>query len=361
MHVMNPKARIIAFYLPQFHPIPENDKWWGNGFTEWTNVGKAKPLFKGHDQPKIPADLGYYDLRVPETREAQAGLAKKNGIEGFCYWHYWFGKGKKLLERPFHEVLESGKPDFPFCLAWANESWKGFAHGLSNRNVLIEQQYNGPDDYTAHFYDVLPAFKDKRYIKTEGKPVFMVYRPLLFPDIKTFITLWQKLAQKEGLDGIYFIGHTSFVHEINDILNLGFDAVNINRIFSYIMMNNSLLQRLRNKANRVFRGVPLVYEYKKVYPCFTGEEEKTINIFPLLCPNWDHTPRSGREGVVFQNATPELFEKHLINVLDKIADKPFDKKLVFLKSWNEWAEGNYMEPDQRFGTRYLEVLRKNIT
>src|ERR1700754_964591 len=164
----NKNARVIAFYLPQFHPIPENDLWWGKGFTEWRNVGKAKQLFKGHYQPRVPADLGYYDLRVSETRKAQADMAKEHGKEGFCYWHYWFGNGKRLIERPFTEVLGSDQPDFPFCLAWANESWKGFAHGLKNRNVLIEQTYPGVDDYTAHFYAVLPAFIDKRYIQVDG-------------------------------------------------------------------------------------------------------------------------------------------------------------------------------------------------
>ena len=177
------KARVLAFYLPQFHPIPENDQWWGKGFTEWTNVGKAKRLFPGHYQPRVPADLGYYDLRVPETREAQANLAREYGIEGFVYWHYWFGNGKQLLERPFNEVLESGKPDFPFALAWANESWKGFWHGLEDRNTLIEQIYPGKEDYVAHFNVVLPAFKDKRYIRCNGRPVFFIYKPSSLPDM----------------------------------------------------------------------------------------------------------------------------------------------------------------------------------
>jgi lipopolysaccharide biosynthesis protein len=174
------KIRSIAFYLPQFHPIKENNEWWGKGFTEWTNVGKARPLFKGHYQPRIPADLGYYDLRLDEVRVEQALMAKEFGIEGFCYWHYWFGNGRTLLERPFKEVLESGSPDFPFCLAWANETWKGFAHGLKNRNVLIEQKYLGERDDTDHFYKVLPAFKDKRYIKVNSKPVFLIYKPNQF-------------------------------------------------------------------------------------------------------------------------------------------------------------------------------------
>ena len=166
--------RILAFYLPQYHPIPENDKWYGKGFTEWTNVGKAKPLFRGHYQPQIPADLGYYDLRVPETREAQAELARQYGVEGFCYWHYWFGNGRRLLERPFNEVLSSGKPDFPFCLAWANHSWHGIYNGLKTKEPVIAQTYNGIEDYKQHFYTVLSAFKDKRYITVDDKPLFLV-------------------------------------------------------------------------------------------------------------------------------------------------------------------------------------------
>jgi lipopolysaccharide biosynthesis protein len=202
---MKNKARVIAFYLPQYHPIPENDVWWGKGFTEWTNVGKAKALFKGHYQPRVPADLGYYDLRVPETRKAQADMAREFGVEGFIYWHYWFGHGKRLIERPFNEVLVSGEPDFPFCLAWANETWKGFAHGMTNRNILIEQKYPGVADYTAHFYEVLPAFKDKRYITVKGSPLFMIYKPLGEPEVKVFMVIWQKLALENGLEKIYFV------------------------------------------------------------------------------------------------------------------------------------------------------------
>lgn len=190
------KARLIAYYLPQFHPIPENDEWWGKGFTEWTNVGKAKPLFKGHDQPKVPADLGYYDLRIPEVREEQARMAKEYGIEGFCYWHYWFGNGKRLLEKPFQEVLKSQKPDFGFCLAWANISWGGVAYGDLYERNLMEQKYPGVEDYTNHFNELLPAFLDKRYLTIDGKPIFVVYNAAGLPDPKEFIDLWNKLARK---------------------------------------------------------------------------------------------------------------------------------------------------------------------
>ena len=172
---MSSKARVIAFYLPQFHPIPENDEWWGKGFTEWTNTAKAKPLFPGHYQPHVPADLGFYDLRVPETRIAQAEMAKEYGIEGFCYYHYWFA-GKRLLERPFDEVLNSGMPDFPFCLCWANQTWTGIWHGSPDR-VLIEQTYPGPEDEEVILIICCKAFHDQRYIKVDGKPMFLVYCP----------------------------------------------------------------------------------------------------------------------------------------------------------------------------------------
>ena len=204
------KARVIAFYLPQFHPIKENDEWWGKGFTEWTNVGKAKPLFKGHYQPRVPADLGYYDLRMPEVREAQADMAREAGIEGFMYWHYWFGNGKQILERPFNEVLSSGKPDFPFCLGWANHSWtrrtwNSDAQKHKNLDLMI-QEYPGDEDIVQHFDNVLPAFKDKRYIAVDGKPMFLIYDPEALPDAKHFINIWQNLAKKNGLSGIHFVG-----------------------------------------------------------------------------------------------------------------------------------------------------------
>ena len=199
------KARVIAFYLPQFHPTPENDEWWGKGFTEWTNVTKAKPLFPGHYQPRLPADLGFYDLRVPETRAAQADLARHAGVEGFCYWHYWFA-GRRILDLPFREVLESGKPDYPFCLAWANDSWTSHWYG-ADRRMLVEQTYPGPDDYERHFLALLPAFQDRRYIRVHDKPVFTIFRPMKIPDTQEFIAQWQSLAKQNGLKGIHFVAH----------------------------------------------------------------------------------------------------------------------------------------------------------
>lgn len=360
----NVKARVFAFYLPQFHPIPENDKWWGKGFTEWTNVGKAKKLFPGHYQPHIPADLGYYDLRVEETREAQAEMAKKYGIEGFIYWHYWFGNGKRLLERPINEVLKLGKPDFPFAFAWANETWKGFAHGLKNRNILINQTYPGKDDYIAHFYEVLPAFKDKRYIKVDGKPLFVIYKPEELPDIKLFIELWQDLAVENGLNGIYFVAHHKNIKSqdeekkvINEYLLKGFDSINFVRLSNY---NNSLWFKLyKSILHKIFR-MPAISNYKCNAKYFTNGNDKDIKVIPTVIPNWDHTPRSGKEGLVLVNSTPQNFRNNIRVTLNNVMHKPSEHRIIFIKSWNEWAEGNYLEPDLKWGYRYLEQLADEI-
>lgn len=357
------RARVFAFYLPQFHPIPENDLWWGKGFTEWTNVGKAKKLFPGHYQPHVPTDLGYYDLRVPETREKQANMAKEYGVEGFIYWHYWFGNGKRLLERPFNEVLASGKPDFPFALAWANETWKGFAHGLKNRNVLIEQSYPGEDDYINHFYAILPALKDKRYITIDNKPLFMIYKPYELPNATQFINLWQELAKKNGLNGIYFVAQRGYIstdeekYDINNLLSMGFNSVNFVRLS--INSLNKTENRIRN-IMRKFIKFPVIRSYKNYIKHLTNKNDKILEVIPTILPNWDHTPRSGKEGHVLHNSQPQYFAENIKDTLNNISEKPLEKRIIFLKSWNEWAEGNYMEPDLKWGKGYLEALKKEI-
>jgi hypothetical protein len=355
------KPRVIAFYLPQFHPIPENDEWWGRGFTEWTNVGKAKRFFLGHYQPRVPADLGYYDLRIPETREAQAELARKAGIEGFCYWHYWFGNGKQLLERPFSEVLASGKPDFPFCLAWANEDWKGFSHGLTNRNTLMAQLYPGISDYIEHFYSVLPAFKDKRYIRINDKPLFLIYKPLASIEISLFIKTWRQLAKENGLLGIYFIGHyISDITNMKNYENLDLDAINIMRLNDYINHKKWIFRKVFSVCSRLRWLVkkPHIVKYKTAAKFFFNDEIDTQeNIIPTIISGWDHTPRSGYHGKVMTHYTPKLFYDHVFHVINNTNKNP---NVVFLKSWNEWAEGNYIEPDLKWGNQFLEVLASVI-
>jgi hypothetical protein len=352
--------QLIAYYLPQYHPIKENDEWWGKGFTEWVNVAKTKPLFKGHEQPKIPADLGFYDLRCPETREEQANLAKKYGISGFCYWHYWFSNRKQLLERPFSEVLTSGKPDFPFCIAWANHTWSNktwSSNKVSSQKILIEQQYQGIEDYTNHFYTLLSAFKDKRYIKIDNKPVFVIYAPLEHPEMNKFIILWQKLAKENALDGIYFIGHVRNYEKQDDILRLGFDAVNTVRLNVVDIMRNTATHWLQKIQQQGF-NIPYRIAYSKAIDFWNNDEDKFDNCFPTIIPNWDHTPRSSSQGIVITGSTPELFKKHLQKVFDIVKKKPENRQIAFIKSWNEWGEGNYLEPDIKYGVQYLEKIRE---
>lgn len=355
------KVRIIAAYLPQFHPIPENDEWWGKGFTEWTNVRKAKPLFREHYQPKVPAELGYYDLRLPEVRQAQADLAKEYGVEGFCYWHYWLGNSRRLLERPFNEILTSGKPDFPFCLAWANHSWKDKTFSLNGtERVLIEQLYPGKNDYIQHFKTILPAFRDKRYIQVDGKPLFYIHYAPGIPVLEEFIQLWQQLALDHGLSGIHFVAQTHHAEKIKLYLAKGFDAVNINRIFDFADRKYSFPRRafVRIKRLRFKRGQ--IVDYRKIYQYFQGNEDYWENCYPCIFPNWDPSPRTGRRGHIFVNSTPSAFKKHVTDVIGTVKNKNSERQIIFLKSWNEWAEGSYIEPDLRYGRGYLEALKEAL-
>ena len=229
------KPKIIALYLPQYYPFKENNEWWGTGFTEWTNVGKAKPLFKGHYQPRVPADLGYYDLRLPCIREQQAQLAKEAGVYGFCYWHYWFGNGRRLMNLVFDEVLSTGKPDFPFCLGWANHSWYAKNWNISDTKgkdrLLIEQEFLGVDDFRMHYEYVRKAFRDSRYIYQDDMPVFMIYDSHNLPD--DFIVYWLKWAKEDGFKGIYFIGNIYYNENSGDYINRGYSAVIKGRLRSY--------------------------------------------------------------------------------------------------------------------------------
>lgn len=380
------RARIIANYLPQFHPIPENDKYWGPGFTEWINVVKARPFFKGHYQPKIPADLGFYDLRLPEIREQQAQLAREAGVEGFCYWHYWFGNGKELLQRPFNEVLASGKPDFPFCLCWANHDWstRSWKNG-KDKNITIQKQlYLGEDDYTLHFYNELPAFKDHRYITIDGKPLFVIYDPYHFPDVSNFIKVWRKLADKEGLKGIYFVGMcnntttikrdkegkitrvipnlTSSKEVYEDILSLGFDGINSwGKSRGEMIANGKYKRILRMYLNQKFPFLPVVrYDYPNVAKHFFAPEDNWENVFPTIMPQWDRTARVGKHEGVYDHATPKEFQKHIEDAIKVIEHKQDEHKILFLRSWNEWGEGNYVEPDERYGHGWLEAIRNSL-
>ena len=380
------KARVIALYLPQFHPIPENNRWWGPGFTEWTNVAKAKPLFKGHVQPKIPADLGFYDLRLPEVRQQQTDLAHEAGIEGFCYYHYWFG-GKQLLERPFNEVLASGKPDFPFCLCWANHSWSNKTwnrkSNMQSNSMLIEQTYPGYDDDYNHFMNVLPAFRDKRYITIDGKPVFFLYNPWEHTRVKEWIVTWRKLAQENGLPGLHFVSmcDATLTFKLNPdgtksrvlpnvessqdlfqtVLDMGFDAVNCIGMRRGEMLSEG---RMLNLCKTILRkaGLPIgkFFDYSRTVKGFFPPETKWENVYPTIVPQWDRSPRAATLDGIYVHATPKAFEEHINDALTYIEKKAPEHRIMVLKSWNEWGEGNYVEPDLEFGHGWLEAIKNTI-
>lgn len=358
-------VQVIAFYLPQFHPTKENDEWWGKGFTEWTSVGKARPLFKGHYQPRVPADLGYYDLRIPEVRQQQVDLAKEAGISGFCYWHYWFGNDRELLEMPFNEVLGSGKPDFPFCLGWANESWYAKvwdASAESKDKLLIEQLYPGKEDYINHFKKYKIAFADHRYICKNGQPIFLIYQPQNFPGVADFVEIWNDLLKAEGIaNKFYFVANIQDENLADDMIRKGFDAVTMQPLIR-IKRNqgNNIISFQAKRVAQHFTKRPLnTFSYKKTIDSLSDKVFDTReDVIPFILPNWDHSPRSGRYGVILNDCCPNYFREHVDNVLDIVKLK--ENKLVFLKSWNEWAEGNYMEPDLRFGKGYIEVLKKEL-
>jgi lipopolysaccharide biosynthesis protein len=352
-----PKARAIAYYLPQFHPIPENDQWWGPGFTEWTNTARAKPLFRGHDQPRIPTDLGFYDLRVAETREAQAALARRHGVEAFCYWHYWFA-GRRILERPYQEMLASGQPDFPFCLAWANQTWSGVWHGAPDQ-ILIEQTYPGREDYERHFRHILPALQDPRYVTVDAKPLFYVFRPEQLPSAAEFVDAWQDLARQAGLPGLYLVAEESDLLGQGSVyptaVQDGFDASVYVRLPAVLNRESVLRMRLRRK----FLGQPERYDHSPS-ALIPGRVSGDDTVHPCIYPNWDNTPRSGRRGLAITNSCPDVFQAHVREALTSLADRAPEHRLLFVKSWNEWAEGNYLEPDQTTGSGYLTALGAEI-
>ena len=351
--------KFIALYLPQFHPIPENNLWWGKGFTDWVNVKKAAPLFDGHYQPHVPGELGYYDLRSAEVRRAQADLARNFGIEGFCYWHYWFN-GKRLLEGPFDAVLESGEPDFPFCLAWANENWTRAWDGHAN-HVLQAQEYGGDRDDTAHFEWLLKAFSDRGYIRVDGKPLFVIYRPGDMPDASTTISLWRRLAQSAGLPGLHLVAirisddSTDAGHWVDH----GFDAEllfqpSFGQLWDAFGAGKIEGTKLEAEDGRE-PGLMLGYQDAAR---FMAEASEYPDALRTVIPSWDNAPRRKSGAFILKDSSPDLYEKWLQSEIERVRERPGDHRLVFINAWNEWAEGNHLEPDERFGRGYLQATKR---
>ncbi len=356
------QIRAIAFHLPQFHPTAENDEWWGKGFTEWRNVTKARPLFPGHYQPHLPADLGFYDLRLPEIREAQADLARQHGIHGFCYYHYWFNS-RRILERPFNEILENGSPDFPFCLCWANENWTRRWDG-GDSHILLEQKY-GLDDDIEHIRSLIPAFKDPRYILVNGKPLFLVYRTELMPDPAATAAAWQEEARKAGLSGLYLVRVENFVGGV-DPASIGFDAA----VEFAPGSERNARDYYRGPLFRLFTRMgcfPTVFQdgsvtsYVSVANRMGSLPDPNYKRFHCACPMWDNTARRNTKASIYLGSTPAIYEHWLLTILRRTLSRfQGDEKLVFINAWNEWAEGCHLEPDLKWGDAYLKATQRAL-
>lgn len=342
-------VRLIAFYLPQFHPIPENDAWWGEGFTDWSNVRRARPLFAGHRQPHLPGELGHYDLREPAVRLAQAELARAHGIDGFCYYHYWFG-GRRLLKRPFDEVLASGQPEFPFCLCWANEPWSRRWDG-GDGEVLQPQAYSRADD-RAHIEWLLPALADPRAIRVDGRPVFLVYRARDLPDPARTAETWREAAARAGLPGLHLVAVETARDGGWDATQLGFDA----------KLHFAPQFRLLRPLERLHpTGAPAtlrVYDYQQVWPALASPPLVDYRRYETVCPGWDNTARAGERGLVLHGSTPAAYETWLQLAVSRARERDPQHRLVFINAWNEWAEGCHLEPDAEHGRAYLEATRR---
>jgi len=339
------RPRLIAFFLTQFHPVPENDAWWGKGFTEWTNVTKAKPLFDGHEQPQLPTDLGFYDLRLRATRHDQIRMAKQFGIDGFCYHYYWFS-GTRLLNQPLDDMLADPESDMPFCLCWANENWTR-RWDAAEHEVLIAQRYLAEDDVN-FIKGLIPFFSDPRYIRIDGAPVLIVYRPQHLPDARKTVAIWRDYCRSAGIGEIHVCA--ALTHGNEDYAQLGFD--------SGVEFPPHNLQ-CPNVADRVrfyepFRGY--VVEYEAVARTYLERKYAHDNVFRSVFPAWDNTPRTGNRAVIVLGGTPANYEYWLAESMRKtVEDFPNQERLVFVNAWNEWAEGCHLEPDRKFGRQFLEA------
>lgn len=352
----NSDPKLIAYYLPQMHPTPENDAWWGKGITEWNNVSRAVPQYVGHYQPRLPGELGYYDLRLVENIKRQMELAKMYGIYGFAWYYYWFD-GKRLLERPLDRYISDTSIDFPFCLCWANESWtKGF---FGSTKEVIMKQSDTEESYRNFIHDVVPYMMDKRYITLKGKKLLIIYKPQNVPNPQKVLDYWREYCATHGVGDIYIIGVWTSDWE-NDVMERGFDSVaefQPGSIKPYCQKINQELPFI----NRDFVGE--VYSYSELVK--TGVYRKNFHsshMYNAVMPMWDNTPRRNNHGnVIFHGATPALYRKWLSDIIQHYkTDCNLDDELIFINAWNEWGEGAYLEPDRYYGYAYLEATRNAI-
>lgn len=346
-------VKLIAYYLPQFHPVPENNEWWGEGFTEWTNVAKAEQLFPEHYQPHLPADLGFYDLRLPDVRERQAQLAREYGIHGFCYHYYWFG-GRTLIDTPIHAMLTSGKPDFPFCICWANERWSRRWDGSENE-VLMAQPHELEID-ERFIIDILPYLKDPRYIRVNDAPLLLIYRLSLLPDPPELFRRWRLIAAEHGVPDLHIVMAETF--GVTDPYKYGCDAAV--GFPPHLVSAGDISDQVFKGDKGKFEGK--IYDYREVVSSDIARMTPDYPLYRGVMPSWDNTARQGMRGHVFQYSSPEYYEFWLrTHINGTKRDLPPGQRLVFINAWNEWAEGAHLEPDRKHGRRYLEATQRAIS
>lgn len=368
---MSDSCKVVAYYLPQYHSIPENDMWWGKGFTEWTNVKKAIPFYDGQIQPRIPLDNNYYNLLDKDTVKWQTDLSQKYGLYGFCYFHYYFGDGKHLLEKPAENLLRWKDVNQRFCFFWANSSWartwNANEHNettwapddgsASGKKVLVEQKYNGEKDWKDHIDYLIPYFQDDRYIKIDNRPFFAIYMADEVPNLDEMVSFWNKELRKNGIDGVYIASVNKSIPKcknIDAILQYGYGTYSktpryyANRIFSKILSTVN------------YKYTEKVWDYEAVWKMITEKKpDANIHTIPGGTVQYDETPRRGDSALVFKNSSPEIFEKYM-KIQLKRAKEVYHSDYLFLDAWNEWGEGNYLEPDLTWGYQYLDALQKSM-
>jgi lipopolysaccharide biosynthesis protein len=350
---MRNDVRLIAFYLPQYHPIPENDRWWGKGFTEWNNVVRARPNFAQHYQPHLPSELGFYDLRVPETRALQAELAASHGIAAFCYYYYWFS-GTRLLQRPLDEVVASGAPDFPICVCWANENWTRTWDG-GDRDVLIEQQHRS-DDAERFIGDVLPLFADRRYVRVRDRPLLLVYCAGALVDPLRWTGIWRSAARQAGHPELFLACVQSVHQPPGDPRSLGFDAAV--EFPPHWTRSNVVTQSVPGRRPG-FRGE--VLDYVSCAQDMLARPRPAYPLFRGIMPGWDNTPRGQDRSHVFVNAEPVNYGRWLRALVEQArASRDVEPPLIFVNAWNEWGEGCHLEPDVRYGRAFLDATARAL-
>jgi hypothetical protein len=347
-------VKLLAFHLPQFHPIPENDAWWGEGFTEWTNVRPAQPLYPGHDQPRVPGELGYYSLEDASILERQAELARSHGIYGFCFYHYWFG-GKKLLAKPLQEMIRSGRPDFPFCVIWANETWTRRWDGRS-QDILLEQTYS-EDDAKNFARDLVPLFQDSRYIRVDGKPMLLVYRPADIPDPVAYTRIWRDVWREAGIGEVHLV--CALATAFPDPLRAGFDAAVEFPPHKSIFPYPKKLDPEQVGLGPEFKG--RAYDYRDFVTNHLQSEEPYYSLYQALMLRWDNTARLKGNSTMWLHCDPTVYTLWLARTVARaIKRHPVAERFVFINAWNEWAEGTYLEPDATFGDQFLRATRSTL-